>query len=330
MEWSDRIGRRIRLRDLHIVMAVTEAGSMAKAAERLAISHPVVSKTISDLEQTLKVKLFDRSARGVELTSYGEALLKCGVNVFDEMRQGLKQIEFLTDPTSGELAVGCPEIMNAGIVPAISERFLQQYPRVQLRVVHADIALAQFDPLRERKVELLIGRLPEPFVEKDLVSEPLIHEPFVAVAGVDSPWTGRRRIELSDMIGESWVLPPADSAPGTIIAGIFKAEGLQPPRASVATLSVQLTTTMIATGKFVGILPNSVARFSARRVGLKILPVKIPATRYSIAIITVKNRTPGPLAKLFMEQARAVAKSLSPPTALRRTAAANASGYTGS
>jgi DNA-binding transcriptional LysR family regulator len=317
MEWSERIGRRIRLRDLHIVLAVAEAGSMAKAAHRLAISHPVVSKTISDLEQTLKVKLFDRTTQGVGLTAYGEALLKCGINVFDEMRQGLKQIEFLTDPTSGELAVGCPEIMNAGIVSAISERFLQQHPRVQLRVIHADMALMQFNALRERKVELLIGRLPEPFVEKDLVSEPLIHEPFVAVAGMDSPWSGRRRIELADMIGEAWVLPPHDSAPGTILSGIFGEVGLQMPRASVATLSVQLTTTLIATGKFVGILPNSVARFSARRVGLKILPVKIPDTRYSITILTVRNRTPGPLAKLFVEQARAVAKSLSSPASRR-------------
>jgi len=311
MEWSDRIGRRIKLRDLHIVLTVAEAGSMAKAAQRLAISHPVVSKTISDLEQTLKVKLFDRTAQGVELTNYGQALLKCGVNVFDEMRQGLKQIEHLTDPTSGELAVGCPEIMNAGIVPAISERFLQRHPRVQLRVVHADVALAQYDPLRERKVELLIGRPPEPFVEEGLLSEPLIHEPFVAVAGLDSPWASRRRLKLADLIEEAWVLPPSDSTPGTIIAGIFKTDGLQPPRASVATLSVQLTTTLIGTGKFVGLLPNSVARFGARRVGLKILPVEMPATRYSIAIITVKNRTPGPLANLFVEHARAVAKSLS-------------------
>lgn len=292
MEWSDRIGRRIRLRDLHIVLAVAEAGSMTKAAQRLAISHPVVSKTISDLEQTLKVKLFNRTVQGVELTNYGQALLKCGVNVFDEMRQGLKQIEFLADPASGELAVGCPEIMNAGIVPAISERFLQQHPRVQLRVVHADIALAQYEPLRERKVELLIGRPPEPFVEEDLFSEPLVQEPFVAIAGVDSPWASRRRLQLADLIEEGWVLPPSDSTPGTIIAGIFKAEGLQPPRASVATLSIQLTTTLIGTGKFVGLLPNSVARFGARRVGLKILPVKLPTTRYSIAITTVKNRAP--------------------------------------
>jgi DNA-binding transcriptional LysR family regulator len=311
MEWSDRIGRRIRLRDLHIVMAVAEAGGMAKAAQKLAISHPVVSKTVSDLEQTLKVKLFDRTAQGVELTEYGQALLKCGVNVFEEMRQGLKQIEFLTDPTSGELAIGCPEIMNASMIPAISERFLQEHPRVQLRVVHADMGLEQYGPLRERKVELLIGRLREPFVEEDLVFQPLIQEPFVAVSGANCQWARRRRLELADLVGESWVLPPHDSTPGSIIAGIFAANGLNLPRPAVATLSVQLTTTLIATGKFVGILPNSVAQFSSRRTGLKILPIKIPVTQYAIAILTLKNRTPGPLAKLFIEHARGVAKSLS-------------------
>jgi len=116
MDWTDRIGRRVRLRDLHIVLAVAERGSMAKASAHLAISHPVISKTISDLERTLGVQLFDRNTKGVELTAYGQALLKCGVTVFDEMRQGLKQIEFLTDPTSGELAIGCPEIMNASMI----------------------------------------------------------------------------------------------------------------------------------------------------------------------------------------------------------------------
>src|SRR3954464_9858736 len=128
---------------------------MSKASTKLAISHPVISKTISELEHTLGVKQFDRTTQGTELTTYGQVLLKCGLNVFDEMRQGLKQIEFLADPTSGQLAVGCPEIMNAGIMPAISERLLKQHPRVQLRVTHADTALSQFHPLRERKVELL-------------------------------------------------------------------------------------------------------------------------------------------------------------------------------
>jgi LysR family pca operon transcriptional activator len=130
---SDRIGRRVRLRDLHIVLAVAESGSMAKASAKLSISHPVVSKAISELEQTLGVSLFDRSSQGVAPTQYGRALLDAAVNVFDEMRQGFKRIEFLADPTSGELAVGCPEIILAGVLPAITEHFLGQHPRVQLR-----------------------------------------------------------------------------------------------------------------------------------------------------------------------------------------------------
>jgi DNA-binding transcriptional LysR family regulator len=86
-----------------------------------------------------------------------------------------KRIEFLADPTSGELAVGCPEIIQAGVLPTITEHFLRQHPRVQLRVIHADTALMQFDQLR---------RMPRPFVEDDLVSEPLFDEPFAAVAGI--------------------------------------------------------------------------------------------------------------------------------------------------
>jgi DNA-binding transcriptional LysR family regulator len=319
MDWSDRIGRRIRLRDLHIVLAVAETGSMTKASAKLAISHPVVSKTISNLEHTLGVRLFDRNPQGVELTAYGRALLKCGVNVFDEMRQGLKQIEFLTDPTSGELAVGCPEIIIAGILPAIAEQFLQQYPAVKLRVIHADTALMQLDQLRERKVELLIGRMPQPFIEDDLVAEQLFDEPFVAVAGMHSRSARRRHIELAELADESWVLPPSESAPGLLITEIFQTAGLAPPVPSIVTLSVQLTTTLVATGKFVGILPSSVARFSTRRVGLKVLSVKVPGLRASVSIITVKRRTISPLAELFIGSARAVAKSISAP-AMRRKA----------
>jgi DNA-binding transcriptional LysR family regulator len=83
MKWTDRVGRRVKLRDLHTALAVAEAGSMTRAAEELAVSYPVVSKTISELEQTLGVKLFDRSKSGVAPTHYGRALLKSGIAVFD-------------------------------------------------------------------------------------------------------------------------------------------------------------------------------------------------------------------------------------------------------
>ena len=173
MDWADRIGSRIRLRDLHILLAVAECGSMSKAATRLSISHPVVSKTISDLESALGVRLFDRNSQGVELTPYGKALLDCGVIVFDEMRQGLKQIEFLANPNSGDLRIGCPEIELAGIFPSIVERFLKQYPRIRLQVIHANTSMMQFHELRSRNVELLIGRARPAVLEEDLALENL-------------------------------------------------------------------------------------------------------------------------------------------------------------
>ena len=104
MPWSDRIGRRVKLRDLHVLLAVAETRSMAKAAERLAISQPVVSKTIADLEHALGVRLLDRTSRGVEPTAYGRSFIRCGTAVFDEMRRGVQDIEFLADPREAALA----------------------------------------------------------------------------------------------------------------------------------------------------------------------------------------------------------------------------------
>jgi DNA-binding transcriptional LysR family regulator len=89
-EWDARIGKRLRLRDLHILSAVAERGSMAKAAKHLAMSQPAISEAIANLEAVLRVRLLDRGPRGVEPTIYAEALLKRGLVVFDELRQGIR------------------------------------------------------------------------------------------------------------------------------------------------------------------------------------------------------------------------------------------------
>src|SRR6266511_671615 len=128
MQWTDRIGRRLRPRDLHVFMAVVEQGNMAKAVERLAISRPVVSKAIAELEQILGVPLLDRSPQGATPTLYGRALLKRGVAIFAALRQSVKEIEFLSDPNAGEVRVGCTEVMAAGVVSAVIDRLSRQYP----------------------------------------------------------------------------------------------------------------------------------------------------------------------------------------------------------
>src|SRR4051794_13352018 len=101
MQVSDRIGRRMKLHDLHVLMAVVQAGSMNKAAALLNTGQPAISRSIAELEHTIGVRLVDRNPQGVEPTQYGRALLDGGVAVFDDLRQAVKNIEFLADPTAG-------------------------------------------------------------------------------------------------------------------------------------------------------------------------------------------------------------------------------------
>src|SRR5215470_13823593 len=103
MQWKDRIHRQLSPRDLRVFLAVAEHGNISKAADSLAISRPVISRTIADLERTLGVPLFDRSQQGVEPTLYGRALRELAITVSDDMRQGMQEIEFLANPTAGEL-----------------------------------------------------------------------------------------------------------------------------------------------------------------------------------------------------------------------------------
>src|SRR5215831_972698 len=112
----ERIERRLKLHDMRVLMSVVQAGSMGKAAERLGTSQPAISRSIADLEHALGVRLVDRSRRGIEPTAYGRALIRRGTAVFDELRQGVKDIEFLADPTAGELRIGTTEAIAGAIV----------------------------------------------------------------------------------------------------------------------------------------------------------------------------------------------------------------------
>ena len=224
MRWNDRIGRRIKLSDLHILLAVAQSGSMAKAASELAVSHPVVSRSISELEHTLGVRLLDRNPHGVELTEYGHALLNRSHAAFDELRQGVKDIELLSDPTAGEVRIGSTAPLGASFVAAIIDRLSLAYPRMVFHFVSED-ANSLIRYLDERKLDLLILRKIGPFAEDRQSFEVLYDNPYFVAAGSKNPWVRRRRIELAELIGELWVLPPPGSRFGSLAREIFDAQG---------------------------------------------------------------------------------------------------------
>ena len=165
MPWDDRIKRRLKLRDLDILMAVIHTKSMGKAAGRLNMSQPAVSKAVADLERTLGVRLLDRTHQGVEPTPYGLALAKRGVALFNELRQGVQDIDFLADPTAGELRIGAAEPIAAAIVAPVIDRLTRQYPRMSFQVVRSEGPMALYTPMAQRSVELVISRFAGPPAE---------------------------------------------------------------------------------------------------------------------------------------------------------------------
>jgi DNA-binding transcriptional LysR family regulator len=208
---ESRIGRRLKLRHLRVFSVVVEC--MAKAAARLRVAQPTVSEAIAELEHTFGIRLLDRSPQGVEPTMYGNALLKRSVAVFDELQQSVRDIEFLADPTTGELKVACPLAIAFTVIPHVIDRFTKQYPRVVLHFdeVASASATRDFQELRERKYDLLLGRgLPlqaEKASLNDLNIEILFDDQLVIAAGAKSKWALRRRkIDLAVLIEEPWIM----------------------------------------------------------------------------------------------------------------------------
>jgi DNA-binding transcriptional LysR family regulator len=310
MKWADRVGRHLKLRDLHILLAVVQRGSMAKAAAELAISQPAVSKAISDMEHIFGLRLLDRSRNGIEPTAYGRALVMRGRAIFDELKHGVEELAFLADPSVGDLRIGSTESVAAGFLPAVIKRFSLEQPRVRLDVAQTVMSTLHYRELRERSIDLLIGRIPAPFDEHDLEAEVVYNDDTVVIAGQRSKWAKSRKLKLADLAGERWILPPPDTMQGTSVPKIFRDSGCAMPPAPITTLSIHLCLRLVASAQFVTMLPASVLGFGNRDESLKVLPIRIPVARRPVAIVTLKNRTRSPAAKLFIECVHRTAKAL--------------------
>jgi DNA-binding transcriptional LysR family regulator len=310
VQLSDRIGRRMKLQDLHVLMTVMQAGSMGKAAQRLNITQPAISRSIAALEHALGVRLLDRHRQGIEPTSYGRALLECGVAVFDDLRQGMKSIEFLADPAAGEVRIGSGYHLAPSFVSAVVDLLSRRYPRIVFHLVTANTTELLQRDLHERNVDLLIARRPDSVADERHGFEFLFDDSYFVVAGAHHPWARRRRIEPAELVNQSWVLPPPESPPGSLAMEAFRASGLDHPRTTVFAIPPDVRMSLLATGRFLTIFSTSALRFPTMRPELKVLPVDLPLARVQIGIVTLKNRTLSPTARLFLDAAREVAKPL--------------------
>jgi DNA-binding transcriptional LysR family regulator len=311
--WRSFIGRRLRLRDLHVFFAVVEHGSMVKAAAHLRISQPAVSQVIAELEHVLGVNLFDRGPKGAELTLYGRAVLDGGMAAFDELAQTLKQIKFLANPTLGEVRVGCPETVAAILLPVVKE-ISRTHPEIVVKVHNVVAPMLDLPELRSRELDLALirttniqSRMP---ADEDLEIEVLFNDESCIVVNRESPWARKRNISLADIAAGEWVLPPPGSSNREAVEETLKAAGCTPPKVATETFSVQLRVNLLTNIRALTVLPRSMMNLYARSMSLKVLPIPLLTKPWPVVMVTLENRTINPTRKLFMDAARSQLKRL--------------------
>ena len=229
MDLSDRAGLRLKLHDLHVLMTVVQAGSMSKAATLLNTTQPAVSRSIAVLERIVGVRLLERNSHGIEPNACRRAL-----PAFDDLRQAVKNIKFLADPTAGEVRIGCTPLLVASFVSGVIDRLSRRHPRMVFHVVTGYVETLHRE-LSERNVDLVIVRRFGPIAAEGLDFEFLFDDTSVVAVGVQSPWARRRKAEFAELLKEQWVLPPAGSEIASIAMEAFRANGVDHPRPTVVT-----------------------------------------------------------------------------------------------
>jgi DNA-binding transcriptional LysR family regulator len=298
MNWEERIGRRLTLWDLSILLAAVEAGSMSKAAEQLRVSQPAISKTIALLEREVGAKLVMRSSRGIEPTTHGQALLARSRAALGELRLAVEDMDELSDPKAGILRLAANEVALSGVVGTVINRLNSRYPGIVFEIVPAYTHEAQIRELEQGNVELVVGQMEQSVFERHIDGLELFQDELVVAAGTRTPWAHRRKIDLCELMDEAWAFSPLTSISGRSMEQAFRVSGLDLPRIMVVASSMQLLRRLVMENSFLALFPSSVVR-SAQDIC--VLPVRISARWQPIGILTVRHRMLSPLAKLFIE-----------------------------
>ena len=306
MNVDDRIGRRLRLKDLHTLQTVAEIGSMAKASQQLGLSQPAISKAISDMEHTLRAPLLDRSARGVVLTDHGRVLVGRTRIIFDEVKQGIKEIEHLNDPTQGAVRIGAIEPV-APILSDIIHRLARRYPRISYQITVGDTDMLA-RKLRDRALDVVLTRWNALTQADDLVAETLYTSILAIVADKTHRMVAHKRLKLPDLMEEQWALPPPDTFLGRVVADLFEEKRLTLPSSIVTSTSTLMRLNLLANGRFLSVLPMTMLRHRSYKPWLRALRVDLGDHGGQISAITIKDRRSSGATKLFLEASHVVCK----------------------
>jgi DNA-binding transcriptional LysR family regulator len=302
----DTLPRHLRMRELRVFVTVLEHRSFGKAAAALNVTQPAVTKAIAGLEETLGVKLFDRSANGVEPTVHGTSFAPHARAIFSELRSAAQQLAIVSSGAKGTLHIGTVPMPAAGFLPLAVRQLIGAHPNIFVSVIEArELELAE--RLRKREIDLGIVRLAYFDAGDDIRSDVLFDETLCVLAGRNHPLAGRQRVTWKELLNELWVLPPADSYFYKHVRRTLDLLDLDLPRHAVESISIHVQYSMVLHGSMLSFGSRSQIMFSPIKDFLVRLPFTLPTVPGTIGAVTLRGRQPTPLAEQLIGHIRGLA-----------------------
>jgi len=319
-QYLERLPRYLSMRQMRMLAAVAEHGSVLKASRALRVAQPSVSRTLAELEAALGVKLFDRSSRGMALTVYGAALLRRVKTIFGELRDADEDIRSLKEGWYGHVHLGCSRLLSAGVLPRLLSKLMRTRPGLDFSLVEAD-SDALLGALRDRSLDIVLGRLAgSGSREDDLEYQLLFEEKLVLMTGADHPLAQRPRVSLKDLAGESWGLPLRNSMLCRVIEQTFARLDQPLPPAHVQADSVDVMLELVEAGDVITLIPASILFDKAERYALKIIRPADQIEYGPVGYMALRGRQPTPAMNLLTSFLRSETATLLEKTALNATA----------
>nr|WP_315591737.1 LysR substrate-binding domain-containing protein [uncultured Cupriavidus sp.] len=297
---------KLRFRHLQLLDVLGRTRNLRVAAEQLHVTQPAATKILSDIEDTLQARLFDRLPRDMRPTELGEFALRYASTALAELGKFMSELEALRAGGHGHLTVGAISASAAQVVTSAIRDILQQRPRLMVKLIEqSSDQLAIW--LEDRRLDIMVGRLTEPRHRAIFDFEELSPEPVWVVCRPGHPLLAKSRLEFADVGAWPWILYPPLTAIRQLFDETVSAAGIQALVGMVETPSIFSTLELLGATDMLSLQPRAVVQRFVAEGMLARLPVPIRRNMSSYGIVTRKNELPSEAMRQFMAVLRAAA-----------------------
>ena len=305
----DRAVTRLKLRQLRLLVAVGQYGSIQNAAKELQVSQPAATKLIQDLELDFEVKLFERTNRGVIPTAYGEALIRHGKLILSQVSNAAQELDDLTEGSSGRVVIGTLLAAAPSLLPGAIESLMNERPNVAIKVVEGTND-ALMPALFSGEIDMIVGRLPAYRHRTKLVQEQLFNDRIVAVVGNHHKLAKKRKVTFEQLRPFGWILPPLETTLRRQVDQYFVKQDQYMPPLIFESVSYLTNRSLLMRRDLIGLMPEHVLLHDIASGSLTAINWAVPFGTGPVGISYRGKDSLSPAGAAFIAALRSASKSL--------------------